>query len=265
MKAPIHQLDAFTDQLFRGNPAAVVRLDAFLPDAVLQACAEENNLAETAYVVPTHEPTRFGLRWFTPTVEIALCGHATLATAHVIFASGAPGNLLRFDTKSGELRVERRPDGRLELDFPKRTLAPIADPGLAPILGRMPTSVFDSGTNYFAVFESEGEVAELRPDFRALRAIPRNGIVVTAPGDRDDFVSRYFASPVGVDEDPVTGSAHTELTPYWAERLGRTSLVARQISKRGGHLLCRLDGDRVRMAGFVTPYLEGTIELPDTV
>lgn len=263
MKIRLHHVDAFAERPFTGNPAAVLVLPEFPEDDWLRAVADENHLSETAYVVPTGEHGRYRLRWFTPTTEIALCGHATLASAWVLWERhGETSAVLRFETRSGELRVSRRSDGRLELDLPPRHLAPIPGDPVGAALGAVPLRVLDSGVNFAAVYANEAQVAALAPDFRALRMVPRHGVIATARGDRSDFVSRYFAPAVGVDEDPVTGSAHTDLVPYWATELGKTALHARQISRRGGDLLCRLEGDRVFLAGHVAPYLDGEIEAP---
>jgi len=257
MNLQIFQVDAFTSEPFHGNPAAVVPLDAWLPDETMLGIAAENNLAETAFFVKRGD--RFDLRWFTPTVEMDLCGHATLATAFVLYKElGFDAPEIRFDTKSGELRVEL--DGELlVLDFPARPPQPLETPeGLAEALSAEPSDVLKS-RDYLAVFPSEAHVAALRPDFRAIIDLGVHAVIVTAPGDSSDFVSRFFAPSVGVDEDPVTGSAHCTLVPYWAERLGKTELYARQISSRGGELFCELRGDRVRMAGNAVMYMKGEI------
>lgn len=262
MRLPLYQVDAFTDRLFGGNPAAVMPLPHWLDNVTLAALAAENNLSETAFLVA--EGAGWRLRWFTPAIEVDLCGHATLASAHVLFAHlGVRSERLQFSTASGPLSVARLADGRLELDFPARTLTAISAPaGLGEALGATPQAVFDSGCNYLAVFADEAAVGALRPDFRALAALERQGVIVTAAGEAVDFVSRYFAPAAGIDEDPVTGSAHCELTPYWAERLGRSALRARQVSARGGTLGVRLNGDRVGIVGRAVTYLCGQVELP---
>ncbi|HVU05112.1 MAG TPA: PhzF family phenazine biosynthesis protein [Polyangiaceae bacterium] len=264
MKLRLHHVDAFAEARFRGNPAAVVVLPSF-PDARwLQAVADENRLSETAYVVSRGAPGEYDLRWFTPTTEVDLCGHATLASAWVLWERrGETAPVLRFHTRSGELRVGKRADGRLELDFPARRPVQIVGDPVGAALGRPPVKILDSGVNYLAIYASEADVRALRPDFRALRKIPRHAVSASARGDSADFVSRFFAPGAGVDEDPVTGSSHTELVPYWAKELGKTELHARQVSARGGELLCRLDADRVFIAGHVTPYLDGEIDGPD--
>ena len=261
MKLPLYQVDAFTARLFAGNPAAVCLLERWLPDATMQAIAAENNLSETAFLVP--ERADFGLRWFTPTVEVDLCGHATLASGKVIFERVRPASAsLRFHTKSGVLGVARKGDW-LELDFPARPAVPCdPPPGLLDALGGSPREVRKSVRDYLVVYGSEAEVARLRPDFARLAALDSAGVIVTAEGDEADLVSRFFAPGFGIDEDPVTGSAHCVLAPYWAERLGKATLDARQISRRGGVLRCELHGERVGIAGQAVLYLEGTIEVP---
>lgn len=261
MRLPIYQVDAFTDRVFAGNPAAVVPLDSWLPDDRLQAIAAENNLAETAYVLRAGDA--FELRWFTPTVEVDLCGHATLATAFVIATLLEPGrDRLEFVTRqAGTLSVTR--DGDLyTLDFPSRPAAPVAspDPALAAALGGAAPAAVLAGRDYLVVYENEEAVRALAPDMAALAKLDRYAVCATAPGRNGvDFVSRFFAPAQGIPEDPVTGSAHCTLIPYWAERLGRTALAARQISLRGGELSCELAGDRVKIGGKAVLYLEGSI------
>jgi len=257
MKLPLYQVDAFSSEVFRGNPAAVVPLDDWIDDRTMQSIAAENNLAETAFFV--REPAGFRIRWFTPEAEVDLCGHATLASAHVLFTKVEPGReAVEFASRSGPLHVTRAGD-RLVLDFPVWTPVPCAPPaGLAEALGATPRETYFA-TDLLAVLDDEAEVRGLTPDLRAVKGVDARGIIVTAPGSDVDFVSRFFAPGVGVDEDPVTGSAHCALTPYWAKRLGRTSLRARQVSKRGGELWCELAGDRVKIAGQASLYLEGSI------
>jgi PhzF family phenazine biosynthesis protein len=264
MRIPIYQIDAFTSTPFHGNPAAVCPLEQWPDDAILQAIAAENNLAETAFLVPI-EPGYYHLRWFTPTVEMPLCGHATLAAAYAIdHKMHSAGDRLRFRTASGDLLVTRDGD-RYTLDFPARPPQPSPPrPDFAAALGATPQDHF-TGPYEMAVFASEAEIRALQPDFRALAAIPHVAIIATAPGDDVDFVSRFFAPNAGIDEDPVTGSAHCTLTPYWTERLGKTSLHAKQLSKRGGELWCECKGDRVLMSGQGVFYLEGSIEVPDSL
>jgi predicted PhzF superfamily epimerase YddE/YHI9 len=263
MKLRLHQVDAFTTQRFRGNPAAVLVLERFPSDAFLQAVATENALSETAYVVPGGEPGLYQLRWFTPTVEVPLCGHATLASAWVLANRyGEAVQTIRFATRSGELRAGRRADGFIELDFPAREPALVDHDPVSAALGAKAVAVLETKAFYTAVFATEADVRALRPDFRAVAALDRHAVVVTAPGDDSDFVSRCFAPGSGIDEDPVTGSSHCDLTPYWTARLGQRELHARQVSRRGGELRCRLNGDRVLIAGAVAPYLDGEIDAP---
>ncbi len=260
MDLRLYQIDAFADRLFGGNPAAVCPLDAWLPDATLQQIALENNLSETAFYVRTNGG--FHIRWFTPAVEVALCGHATLATAYAIFTYDRyGGDTIELASKSGPLKV-RRDEELLVLDFPAGAPSPAPAPlGLLEALGGRPVATLKGKTDYLVVYETEEEVATLAPDIPALGRADARGIVVTAPGRQVDFVSRFFAPRVGVPEDPVTGSAHTMLTPYWSARLGKTELSAMQLSKRQGRLRCRLAGDRVEIAGKAVPYLTGTITI----
>lgn len=262
MRLPIYQIDAFTDRVFGGNPAAVVPLDSWLPDATLQAIAAENNLAETAFFVPEGDGWR--LRWFTPTVEVDLCGHATLASASLIFSYLKPDlTRARFQTRSGLLEVTKQGDV-LAMDFPTRMPVRVDDPalanGLAKALGAVPDEVWKS-RDVLAVYKKAADVAALKPDFAAIARLDAWAVLPTAPGDAPgvDFVSRFFAPSHGVPEDPVTGSAHCELIPYWARRLGKTRLSARQISARGGVLECEHRGERVTIAGKAVLYLEGSI------
>lgn len=268
MLLPIFQVDAFTDHVFAGNPAAVCPLSEWLPEARMQAIAAENNLAETAFFVPRAGGAEgeYELRWFTPAVEVALCGHATLATAHVLFSHlGATAEVLTFHSKSGPLRVSRRAtDGRLTLDFPAQPPRPLPQHPdyLLDGLRATPLHIL-AGPDLIAVFDSEAEVRALRPNLAHLAKVEYRGIIVTAPGTEGiDFVSRFFGPQVGVPEDPVTGSAHTQLVPYWAARLGRTELRARQVSARSGDLWCELRGERVLISGFAVTYLRGEIEVP---
>jgi len=260
MHLPIHQIDAFAERLFEGNPAAVCPLEAWLPDEVMQAIAAENNLAETAFYV--RKENAYELRWFTPTHEMDLCGHATLVAAHVVFQSGEVAeSRVTFHSRSGPLYVSRE-DGLLTLDFP----ADPAEPCEAPLelvsgIGATPAACFRA-TDYLAVFDSEETIRDLAPDFRRLRGLDLRGVIVTAPGGTADFVSRFFAPNFGIDEDPVTGSAHCTLAPHWSERLGKSELTARQLSKRTGTLRCRVEGGRVFISGRTAPYLEGIITVP---
>ena len=261
MQIPIYQVDAFADRRFAGNPAAVCPLDAWLPDGVMQAIAAENNLSETAFFVP--EGTGFRLRWFTPAVEVPLCGHATLGSAHVISSPLDPArSAVRFETLSGPLTVRRDGD-LLVMDFPANPPLPCATPTpLAEALGALPQRVSQTSKHYLAHFALAERVRSLTPDMAGLARLDRDGVIVTAPGmDGADFVSRFFAPKMGVAEDPVTGSAHCVLAPYWAKELGKTALVGRQVSARGGTVRCRLLGERVELAGRAVPYMIGSIEV----
>ncbi|HUR57536.1 MAG TPA: PhzF family phenazine biosynthesis protein [Opitutaceae bacterium] len=262
MRRPLYWIDAFTDRVGGGNPAAVVPVDAWPEDALLQTIAFENGLSETAFFLRTGE-ARCHLRWFTPQVEMDLCGHATLASGHVLFQElGQRGESVTFDSRSGPLSVTRRDGQKLELDFPARPAEPTALPeSLAAALGRPPLHVARSERMWLCIYERAGDVRALRPDHAALAHIKPGRIIVTAPGEDCDFVSRFFAPDSGIAEDPVTGSAHCTLMPYWAKRLDRAALHARQVSARGGELWCELAGDRVRIAGRTTLYLRGEIEV----
>src|SRR6516162_6274714 len=261
MRLSLYQVDAFTDHLFGGNPAAVVPLESWLPEATMQAIATEN-LSETAFFVREGDAT-FGLRWFTPVAEIDLAGHPTLATAYVIFRFVAPdATELKFRTmKAGSLVVTRRGE-ELAMDFPARPPEPCTvPPSLASALGKPPIKVLAS-RDYMAVYESAADVASLKPDFGAIARLDRMAVIATAPGEGDvDFVSRFFAPAHNINEDPVTGSAHCTLIPYWAERLGKARLKARQISARIGELSCEHRGERVTIAGRCVLYMEGAITL----
>ena len=259
MEIPLYQVDAFTSRVFGGNPAAVCLLDQFLPDATMQSIGNENNLSETAFLVPNGE--RFHLRWFTPENEIDLCGHATLASAFVVFEHLRPDSRqVAFDTKSGELVVKRGEGGLLSMDFPSRPPEPGAsDSRLRQALGGKAGHILVS-RDYLVLYETQEEVSALKPDMNALGLMDRM-VIVTAPGRQVDFVSRFFAPGAGVHEDPVTGSAHCTLIPYWAERLKKTKLHALQVSRRGGELWCELNGDRVTMAGHAVEFMRGTVSL----
>ncbi len=253
-------VDAFTDRVFAGNPAAVVLPAAPLPDSLMQSIAAENNLSETAFAVP--EQDGFRLRWFTPTVEVDLCGHATLATSFVLAGQGHAGPF-RFHTRSGVLTASVSESG-IELDFPARPFEVIEAPeGLEEALGTKPVAVFRSAS-LVAVLADAGEVASLRPDLRRVAALPGGNLIVTAQGGQGaDVTSRFFAPGYGIDEDPVTGSLHTQVVPYWADKLGRDALICHQASARGGTLHCTMAGDRVRMRGTAILYAHGTMFLPD--
>ena len=261
MRLPIYQVDAFASQVFGGNPAAVVPLEDWLPDETMQAIAAENNLSETAFLLPKGDT--WGLRWFTPTTEVPLCGHATLASAWVIYAHLYPDSHaeLGFETRSGLLTVKREGE-LLVLDFPARVPEKLDPPaGLADALGAAPSEVLAT-TDLLAVFETADQVRALKPDMNKLATMDYHAVIVTAPdGGECDFVSRFFAPRIGIPEDPVTGAAHCALTPYWSKRLGKTELKAHQVSARGGELICRDHGDRVALAGYAVPYLEGTISV----
>jgi len=262
MKIPYFHVDAFSGQLFRGNPAGVCPLSAWLPDATLQKIAAENNLAETAFIVS--DGPAFGLRWFTPTVEVDLCGHATLASAFVLFTERQiAGDTIHFRSRSGPLSVSRAGDV-LTLDFPSRPATPTTPPeALTRGLGAQPQIILRA-RDYLTVFATGSEVQALQPDFFALRTLDCLGVIATAPGTDCDFVSRFFAPAAGVNEDPVTGSAHCTLIPYWSQRLGKSKLFARQISPRGGELFCALAGERVHIGGRAALYLRGEIELENS-
>ncbi len=261
MRIPIYQIDAFADRPFAGNPAAVCPLDDWLPDEVLQGIALENNLSETAFLVRQGE-NGYRLRWFTPALEVPLCGHATLASAYLVLNRLRPGEAsVAFDTLSGRLVVTREGE-LLRMDLPANPPRPIEPPdGLVAALGRTPVEI-QQASYFMAVYESEAEIAALTPNVGALGQIGPGNVIVTAPGAEVDFVSRFFAPGSGIPEDPVTGSAHCTLVPYWAARLGRDRLEARQISARGGRLVCELAGERVHLSGACAFYMEGTIELP---
>lgn len=260
MELNIYQVDAFTGELFKGNPAAVCSLESWLPDDLLRNIAMENNLSETAYVVP--DGNRYRLRWFTPKVEVDLCGHATLAAAHVLAEHlNCEEEEIIFDSNSGELRVRKRGSWYV-MDFPAARLEREAPPlDLYHALGGAIADEVYKGDDFLWVLEKEEDVRNIEPDFRLLEQVDTRGVIVTAPGEEVDFVSRFFAPSVGIDEDPVTGSAHTMLTPYWAERLNKETLTARQISKRGGELKCRMNKNRVEIGGQAQTYLTGTIRI----
>ncbi len=261
MRTPIFQIDAFTTRVFGGNPAAVMPMDRFLDDTTLQAIAAENNLAETAFLVPQGGDYR--LRWFTPAVEVPLCGHATLASAAAVMQRLEPGRRsVVFHSASGPLQV-RQSGAHYIMDFPIRPSGPVAAPaGLAEGLGVVPTDVHVNAFNYLVVIDGTHVLRSLAPDIAAIAGLDRDGVIVTARGDGDyDFVSRYFAPAKGVPEDPVTGSAHCMLAPYWAKKLGKTAFRAFQASARGGEVICRLVGDRVELEGGCVFYLEGHVEI----
>ncbi|HEY1899072.1 MAG TPA: PhzF family phenazine biosynthesis protein [Steroidobacteraceae bacterium] len=261
MRTPIFQLDAFTASRFAGNPAAVMPLETFLADAMLQAIAAENNVAETAFLVRAGDDYR--IRWFTPTTEVPLCGHATLASAAVVMERLEPTRRrVVFHSASGPLIVTRTNTGYV-LNFPARSSKPISTPaGMRAALGAVPVEVLADAFNYLVLLDSAQALRQLSPDFAAIAALDRGGVIVTAAGDAQyDFISRYFVPAKGVPEDPVTGSAHCALAPYWAQRLKKNSFRAFQASRRGGEILCRLVADRVELEGTCVFYLEGHAQL----
>ncbi len=260
MKLPLYQIDAFSGRVFGGNPAAVVPLPAWLPDAVLQSIALENNLSETAFLV--QEGTQYGIRWFTPAVEVELCGHATLASAFAVFNRLEPGRTsVTFTSKSGALEVKAQ-DLTLMMNFPARPPKPCEPPAaLLQALNVKPTSVLIAA-DYMAVYETEADIRALKPDMALLAGIDNvRALICTAPGSDADFVSRFFAPRQGIPEDPVTGSAHCTLIPYWSKRLDRNPLRGLQLSPRGGEVFCEDLGDRVAIGGRAALYLEGSITI----
>lgn len=261
MKHIIYQIDAFTQDVFKGNPAAVCILDQWPEEEQMQCIANENNLSETAFVVPVGEC--YEIRWFTPEMEVELCGHATLAAAHVLFKHlKYPGDWICFESvHSGRLTVKRNGD-LLTLDFPVDSLEEMVVPALiVTALQTPPLKAFRGKTDFLFVYASASEVEHMDPDFGLLAQVGGRGIIVTAPGNDVDFVSRFFAPQTGIHEDPVTGSAHTSLTPYWSKVLGKKRLTARQLSSRGGELICEDKGDRVEISGHAVTYMKGKIRI----
>jgi predicted PhzF superfamily epimerase YddE/YHI9 len=261
MIIPYYEVLAFTKRHFSGNPAGVCILEKkWLSDVLMQSIAAENNLPETAFLIDRGD--YLDLRWMTPTLEVDLCGHATLAAAHVLINHrDRKGDSIKFQSRSGELRVDRD-DGRLILDFPSQPVSKCDPPNnLTEGLRAHPREILKA-RDYFAVFEREEDVAAIKPDFEMLMQLDTQGVIVTAPGSDCDFVSRYFAPAAGIPEDPVTGSTHCALIPYWSERLGKRELFARQISKRGGELFCEDRGERVGIGGCALTYVEGTVDSP---
>ncbi|TFH26528.1 MAG: PhzF family phenazine biosynthesis protein [Bacteroidia bacterium] len=261
MKRTLYQVDAFASEVFKGNPAAVCICDHWPERKVMQQVANENNLSETAFAVPANNC--YEIRWFTPQMEVELCGHATLATAHVLFHHlGQEGDLICFDTvHSGRLNVRRNGD-RLTLDFPADTLEAMVVPELiVTALQTPPLKAFRGKTDFMFVFASQSEIEKMQPDFGLLAQVGGRGVIVTALGNDVDFVSRFFAPQTGINEDPVTGSAHTALTPYWSKVLGKKELTARQLSARGGDLICEDKGDRVYISGHAVTYMIGEIDI----
>ena len=263
MKLKLYQIDAFTDKVFSGNPAAVIPLEAWLPDELMQKIALENNLAETAFIVPDGD--EIIIRWFTPSVEVDLCGHATLAAGFVLFNYlKHSGNKINFiSPRSGPLQVTKS-NNLLTLNFPSDKFIPVViSDEIKAGLSLPPKEAYKGKTDYLLVYESEDQIRQLIPDFNLISKLAARGIIVTAPGNQVDFVSRFFAPQSGVNEDPVTGSAHTTLTPYWAARLKKDILTATQLSSRTGELHCRYLGERVEISGKAAPYLVGEIGWPD--
>jgi PhzF family phenazine biosynthesis protein len=259
MKQKIYQIDTFTDRVFSGNPAAICPLEEWLSDDLMQKIAMENNLAETAFLVQNGE--RYDIRWFTPTVEVDLCGHATLASAFVLFNyENYPGESIYFHSpRSGALMVRKDGDV-LTLNFPADVYVPVeVSEEIKSGFSIAPTAAFKGKTDYMLLFKNENEIKTLAPHLDAIAKLPVRGVIVTARGDSADFVSRFFAPQSGINEDPVTGSAHTTLIPYWAEQLHKTELTAIQLSKRVGHLQCRFLKDRVEISGECRLYLRGEI------
>jgi PhzF family phenazine biosynthesis protein len=259
MKIQLYQIDAFTNRVFSGNPAAVCPLETWLAEDLMQAIALENNLSETAFFVPLDQG--YHIRWFTPASEVDLCGHATLASAYVLFTYLDPVRTkVSFQSRSGLLTVSKQED-LLAMDFPSQPPEPTEAPEiLLEGLGRKPLEVHCS-EDYFLVFSSEKEIVDMEPDMTKLKKVDKRGIIVTAKGDKVDFVSRFFAPKYGIAEDPVTGSAHCALVPFWAKKLGKRDLIAHQVSKRGGELFCKDQGDRVVISGRAVAYMQGVISI----
>ena len=257
----MYQVDAFADKLFSGNPAAVVILESPLKDSVMQSIAAENNLSETAFVSINESP--INIRWFTPSIEVDLCGHATLASAKILFEHypNLAGNEIKFDSKSGALKVTSSEE-KLCLNFPTdQPVESALDPLFIEILGTRPLELLRGKDDYLAVFKNQRQIESMQPNFSLLKKINSRGMVITSPGDKVDFVSRCFYPEAGIEEDPVTGSAHTMLTPYWANQLKKDELEAHQLSKRGGKLFCKLAGDRVLISGTSVIYFDGIISI----
>ncbi|MEM9362736.1 MAG: PhzF family phenazine biosynthesis protein [Bacteroidota bacterium] len=262
MKQKIYQIDAFASGPFKGNPAAVCVMDSWLPPELMQSIAEENNLAETAFTV--FENGKYTLRWFTPETEVDLCGHATLATAYVLFNFYEYNeNTIQFySPRSGELIIENEGDGLISLNFPIDKIEKVlAENAINEAIGQVPLKTYKGKTDYLLVYGSQKEIEDLNPNFFLLDKIDCRGVITTAPGDEVDFVSRFFAPKCGIPEDPVTGSAHTTMTPYWSKTLGKNKLMAKQLSQRGGDLECEDLGERVKISGRAVPYLVGEIEI----
>lgn len=263
MKIPLFYVDAFTNEVFKGNPAAMCMLESWLPDEILQSIAAEHNLSETAFIVKKDDV--FQIKWFTPKAEAFLCGHATLATAHVLFKIYNYGSKpIRFESKSGILSVTQATNGLITLDFPAYELESTGPlPQLADILGVQYIEIYNAESRHlFVVLDSEKEVQALRPDFRSMSELPHRSVLVAAPGEQCDYVLRYFAPKVGVNEDPVTGSAQCSLIPYWSKKLDKTKLISRQLSERGGEIYGEMASDnRVHISGNAIIYMQGTINI----
>ena len=258
MELNIYQIDSFTDTPFEGNPAAVIPLKTWLPDNIMQSIAEENNLSETAFFVPKNKG--FHIRWFTPKTEVDLCGHATLAAAYVLFnIQGSNKERIEFESKSGTLTVLQK-DNWLVMDLPAQPPIPCDVPDeIVKAFDKVPIECLRS-EDYIAVFETESDILSIKPDIAYLKKLDLRGVIITAKSRQYDFISRFFAPKYGIDEDPVTGSAHTQLTPYWAQKLGKTKMKAKQVSSRGGELVCELCNDRVLISGKAVKFLEGKIQ-----
>lgn len=256
----VYIVDAFTDTLFSGNPAAVCPLDEWLPTELMQIIAFEHNLAETVFIVK--EADNYRIRWFTPSTEVPLCGHATLASAHVLFNHlGYSGNEITFDSMSGLLTVTKNENG-LTMNFPVNIMQPVPiDEHANRCFSKPPVEVLQGIMDYMFVYDKQEDIENMIPNLSEIADYDARGIIITAPGDEVDMVSRFFAPQSGIDEDPVTGSAHTSLTPYWAEKLGKNKLSALQLSERGGKLFCELTGDRVLISGQAVTYMIGDIQL----
>jgi PhzF family phenazine biosynthesis protein len=261
MEIPLYQIDAFASRLFEGNPAAVCPLGGWLPDDMMQSIATENNLSETAFFVP--EGDGYHIRWFTPASEVDLCGHATLASAYVLFAVlGCKADRIAFDSRSGTLTVTR--DGQwLVMDFPAQPPVPCDVPKEIVAAFHTPPVGCLKSEDYMVVFQGERHIASANPDFEQLKELDLRGVIITAPSNRYDFVTRFFAPKLGVPEDPVTGSAYTQLAPYWASRIGSRKFSAKQLSPRGGEVTCEVVEDRVLISGKAVTYLEGKITIDD--
>lgn len=261
-KIKLYQIDAFTNNLFQGNPAAVCVLDEWLDDELMQKMGFENNLSETAFVVPKGD--EYEIRWFTPTAEVDLCGHATLASAYVLFNYyDHPSDKIIFQSKSrGKLIVKKNEDETLTLDFPADTVSKVELPeALNKAFNITPTECYKGATDYLLIYSSQEDIESIEPNFNLMLNPGVRGVIISAPGNSTDFVSRFFAPQVGVNEDPVTGSAHTTLTPVWSNKLNKTKLSAKQLSQRGGELICEILGDRIKISGSAVKFLIGEIDI----